>query len=263
MDKKRTIRILLLVMAIGLASVAVAVYACTEPYRWSGALCEAIRQGDTNAALQLIEDGTDKGYSMDTLSTYPSPMWAALESTPTTPLQAACIHSNYTVAQQLLAMGATVHPAEGGLSTEPILCVIRRAYSPEDLALIRLLVQHGAALEDDASGVLITDAAFRAPLNFHTEPDSVTGEYPYDETVAKGITDVFLLLAEHRDCYVVNGAGRNALHCAAAMGNWYLVTVLTTQFDFPLEAEDINGKKAYDLAQEQGASEELLTLLRP
>lgn len=263
MNKKLTIRIFLLAVAIGLAGIAIAAYIQTAPYRWSGELCEAIRRGNTKDALQLIEEGTDKGYSMDTLSGYPSHIWTALESTPTTPLQSACIYGNYAVAQQLLVSGATVHPAEGGNPTEPVLCVIRRAYSSDDLALIRLLIQHGAVLEDDTSGVLITDAAFRAPLDFRAKPDSVTGKYPYNETVAKGIADVFLLLAEHRDCYAVNGANRNALHCAAAMGNWYLVEILILQFEFPLDAEDADGKTAYDLAQACGASENLLTLLRP
>lgn len=258
MPKRVVVWILLLCILLALTYTA-----ATSAYRWSGKLCEAIRKGDTSAALELIEEGARKGYSMDTLSKYPSPLWSALESTPQTPLQVSCVYGNYSVAERLLKSGAAVYPAEGGIPTSPVLCVIRRHYLPDDRALIQLLIEHGASLDDDAYGPLITDAAFRSPRDFSAEPDPVTGSYPYSEIAAKGIADVFLLVSECRDCYAVNGANRNALHCAAVMGNWPLVEILATQFHFPLDAEDINGKTAYELASESGASKDILDLLIP
>lgn len=263
MTKRGVVCILLLCILIALTSVAAITCSRNSAYRWSSKLCEAIRQGDTNAALELVKEGASKGYSMDTLNKYPSYLWSALESTPRTPLQVSCEYGNYLVAAQLLESGATVYPAEGGIPTSPVLCVIRRHYLPDDQALIQLLIRHGASLDDDEYGPLITDAAFRSPRDFSAEPDPVTGNYPYSEIAAKGIADVFLLVSEYRDCYDVNGASRNALHCAAVMGNWPLVEILITQFSFPLDAEDIDGKTAYELALERGASKDILDLLIP
>ena len=263
MYKRRVFWILLLCILIILTSILVVTYSRTSAYRWSSKLCKAIQQGDTNTALELVEVGISKGYSMDTLNKYPSYIWSALESTPRTPLQVSCECGNYLVAAQLLDAGATVYPAKGGIPTSPVFCVIRRHYLPDDQALIQLLIQHGATLEDDEYGQLIIDAAFRSPRDFSAEPDPVTGKYPYSEIVATGIADVFLLISAYRDCYAVNSANQNALHCAAAMGNWPLVEILTTQFDFPLDAEDIYGNTAYSLALESGASSKMLDLLIP
>lgn len=262
MDKRSNVQRILFFVIVGLVGIVILSFISLAPYRWSGQLCEAIKENDTETAVTLIAEGKEKGYSMDTLSAHPSPLHIMLETTPETPLQTACSHGNLDVVRTLLDAGASVRPADGGIQTEPVFCVIRKAYSPSDADIIRLLIAHGAVLKDDAYGSLITDAAFRAPLNFRAEPDSVTGEYPYDEMAAQGITEVFLILAEYRDCYTVNGADRNALHCAVLMGNWSLTETLAREFDFPLDAKDIDGKTAYDLAKEQGASERLLELLR-
>lgn len=255
-------QIIAVILVICLFGLALFAYLSLSPYRWSAQLYEAIRQENTETALALIEEGQKKGYSPDTLNTYPSFLMSMLEATPQTPLQAACRYGNLDVVLALLEAGASVRPAEGGIRTEPVFCVIRRHWSSSDAEIIRLLIAHGATLEDDDFGPLITDAAFRAPLDFCAEPNSVTGQYPYSEAAACGITETFLLLAEYKDCYVENGAQRNALHCAAIMANWPLVKVLATEFNYPLDAKDIDGKTAYDLADEAGATEIVLDLLR-
>ena len=108
----------------------------------------------------------------------------------------------------------------------------------------------------------MVNAAFRAPRDFNAAADPNSG-YPYDEAVAEGITEVFLLLAEHCNSNVVDGAGRTPLHCAALMENWHLVRVLASEFDYAPDAKDINGKTAYDFAKESNAPKDVLELLRP
>ena len=261
--KKRLLFGAIRLVAIGTIYLCVMMFISSAPYRWSGKLCEAIRCGDTESALGYIAEGKDKGYSMDTLSAYPSPLWGLAETAPRTPLQAACEYCNLTVAQQLLDAGASVYPSKGGINTGLIHSIIRNHYSPDEGKLLELLIQHGAPLEDDSYGPLITEAACRPPLNFDAELEPTTGAYPYDENIATGITESFLLLAKHKDCYTVNGANRNALQCAALYSNWPLVEALATQFDFPLGAKDMNEKTAYDLAKEEGAPPNILDLLQP
>lgn len=238
------------------------IHMSNKPFRWSQNLCEVIRLGDTDKALLLIDEGIRKGYDLNTLSERPSFLWSLLESTPQTPLQAACKHGNYAVAEKLLENGAEPIPVNGGLSTEPLLCVLRRQYLSNDKAIIQLLLDHGAVLSRN-SGIdnTLTSAAQRAPRNFDATPDSNTGVYPYDETVAKGITEVFLLLAEEYDDDAVNEAGRTPLHCAVMMKNWYLVRVLVAEFSYSLDAKDMNGNTAYDLAVENEAANDILDLL--
>ena len=261
--KKRLLFGAIILVAIGTIYLCVMMFISSAPYRWSGKLCEAIRRGDTESALNYVAEGKDKGYSMDTLSAYPSPLCGLAETAPCTPLQAACEYCNLTVAQQLLDAGASVYPSEGGIGTGLVYIVIRNHYSQDETQLLELLIQHGAPLEDDEYDPLITDAACRSPRNFEAEPDPTTGAYPYDESVAKGITESFLLLVEHKDYYTVNGANRNALHCAVIMGNWPLAETLAIQFNFSLDAKDMNGKTAYDLAKEEGAPSHILDLLQP
>lgn len=140
---------------------------------------------------------------------------------------------------------------------------MQRGYAPNDKALIQLLLDNDAVLCcDSGSNNTLFNAAFRAPRNFNAAPDPDTG-YPYDETVAEEITDVFLLLAEHCNSNGVGDAGRTPLHCAALMENWHLVRMLVAELDYAPDAKDINGKTAYDFAKESNAPEDVLELLQP
>ena len=264
MSRKKRMMYFFAVLAVLFTLTVVVAYINDAPFRWSRNLCEAIRVDDTDTALQLIDDGKIKGYSMDTLSERPSFIWTLLESSPKTPLQAACQSGNSLVVQRLLEEGASVQPVQGGLSTDPVLCVLHRPYAPEDLQIIQLLLDYGTESYGDFVGCsFVPAAAFRAPRNFSASPDPNTGKYPYDEAAAKGITDVVMLLSQHCDIYAVDGADRNALHCAVLMHNWHLVELLTTDFHFSLTASDVNGKTAYDLAQGSDAPQDILDLLKP
>ena len=234
------------------------------PFRWSRKLCNAIRMEDTTQAIQLIVEGKEKGYSLNTLSEPPSFIWTLLETTPETPLQTACKYGNYIVAEKLILEGASVSSFDGGLSWEPILCVLNRVYMPNDKALVELLINNDAALYDDSNEFNpMIAAAYRAPLNFDAKPDTNSGKYPYDETVAKGISDVFMVLAEHYDCYTTDIVHRSPLHYAVLIKNWNLVCVLVNEFDYSLDSKDIYDKTAYDLAIEVDAPSTILQLLQP
>lgn len=264
MKLKKVFPYILWVVIALLIFVFITTYVKSSQFRWSQKVCNAIRLGETETALQLIDKGIQKGYNLNTLSDQPSFFWTLIETTPLTPLQAACKYGNYVVAEKLVESGAVPKAIDGGLSTEPILCILRRAYSPDDKALIQLLLDNGAVLScNDGLENVLTNAAQRAPQDFNAKVDSVTGLYPYDEAVAKGITEVFLLLAEYCDGKTTNEAGRTPLHCAVLMGNWHLVRVLVSEFDYSLNAEDMSGNTAYDLAIENEAPNNILSLLTP
>lgn len=257
---------LFIVILICVLTMSICVCFMDASYRWSGRLCEAIRASDTALALQLIDEGVQKGYSMDTLSMRPSRLWSFLENVPETPLQIACENGNYLVAERLLVEGASVRPVEGGSSREPLFCVILKHYDSDDGKLIQLLLDHGALLYDhQLEDHFLLEAVKRIPKQYVGEKDPETGSFyddKYSEEVAKGITEVFLLLSEYGDCYDTDGSGKNPLHWAAIMGNWYLVEVMVLRFDYRMDAEDIHGNTAFDLAAEEGAPDYILELLK-
>lgn len=261
--RKKTLYICVAVVVL-LGVIFMLNYIKNAPFRWSRSVCEAIRQENTETALQLIEEGVRKGYSMDTLSESPSRIWTFLEQTPQTPLQAACMYGNYPVAQQLFANGASAKAQKDGSTRESVFCVLCRAYKPTDAALIQLLIDHGAVFNDRQFGdAMMVQAAFRSPYIPGTDADSSPESQIYSAETAEGIADVFLLLSEYGNCYATNGAGQNPLHCAVMMENWHLVSILIEKFDYALDAQDIHGKTAYDLAVESGAEEEILSRLMP
>lgn len=260
MHSKKMLYIWLVIVAL----LALLICTYNSPFRWSRSVCEAIRVENTEKALRLIDKGIRKHYNLNTLSERPSFFWSLLEATPQTPLQAACKKGNYAVAEKLLRNGAKPVSVEGGIDTEPLLCILQRSYLPNDKALVQLLIDYGATLmcNNGSRYNLLTNAAFRSPRNFAAEKDANTGMYPYDETVAREITEVFLLLADEQDVNTTNDAGRTSLHCAAMMENWCLVRTLVTEFGCSLEIEDINGKTAYDIAAENEAPSDILDLLK-
>ena len=264
MHSKKNVRCICIVIAAFFAFIILLTYMSNKSFRWSRNVCDAIRLGDTDKALLLIDKGICKGYNLNTLSEHPSFLWTLLESTPQTPLQAACKKGNYAVAEKLLENGAEPVSADGGIDTEPLLCVLERSYLPNDKEIVQLLIDYGADLSCDngSRNNLLTNAAFRAPRDFDAEKDAKTGTHPYDETVARGITEVFLLLADGNDGDTANEAGRTPLHCAAMMENWYLVRVLVAEFSYSLDAKDMNGNTAYDLAVENKAPHDILNILK-
>ena len=232
------------------------IFLFNTPYRWSRNLQKAIQSADNQKAMALIDEGIERGYSLDTLSERASSLWTFLEHVPETPLQVACKEGNYAVAERLLQEGASVRSMEGGAGREPIFCVLLRSYNASDAQLIQLLIDHGAVL-DYSDYYLMLEAASRSTYSQSTESDA----FLYDEEVAKGITEVFLILAQYSDCYVTDSANRNALHYAAIYENWILIEVLTSSFDYSLDAEDCWGNTAYDLAAENAAPIYILELL--
>jgi len=263
MYRKKTVLYICIVIAALLVFALLLTYMRNKPYQWSRNICDAIRVGDTDKALQLIDNGIRKGYDLNTLSECPSFLWILLEATPQTPLQAACKYGNYTVAEKLLENGAEPTSVNGGLNSDPLLCILRRQYLPNDKVLIQLLLNYGAdANRNSGMDNIWTNAAQRAPRKFNAATDPNTGIYPYDETVAKGITEVFLLLSEGYVDDAVNEAGRTPLHCAIMMKNWYLTRVLVAEFSCSLDAKDLNGNTAYDLAVENEAPHDILGLLK-
>lgn len=230
-------------------------------YGWSSKLVEAIRRGDTDAALELIDKGVAREFSMDTYEYPPTWLTNMCEMWPETPLRIACNRRNYAVAERLLQEGASATGYAGArrLGRTPVFEVILRPYSPVDLPLLQLLHEYGAGFEyEKYDGYPIIEAVTRSCKVTQNDAPALT-----PDEISKGIAEVFLYIAEHTDCYVLDGGKRNALHNAALYNNWYLCRILAEDFAFPLDAVDFQGNTAYDHAVKNDAPEEILLLLEP
>lgn len=258
--KKSTLVLIIIVAVVSLISVSQVVILYhtffTAECRWSSSLVEAIKDGETEEALALIDEGVEKGYEMDT-PTFNTTVFTTLsEMSPDKPLRIACHEGNLSVVESLLKNGAKATP-ESDSEWGYIYCVVVRAYSETDIPVIRLLIEHGASADySSISGYPILEAAQR-PHSFAYNDESMSREQ-----IARGVTEVFRYLAESTDCRVTDSAERNALHYAVIHQQWHLAEVLVNEYGFDVSARDKWGNTAYDLALERGGPDHILELLR-
>lgn len=254
-----TIIIIIAIIPI-LANVAFFAYTFWAPScMWSQDLVDAIMNQDTDLALALIDEGKSKGYDMDAPTFNATVITSMCEMSPDIPLTVACQEKNLTVVERLLDEGASVNP-EDKHSWNYIYCVMMRGYSPRELAIISLLIERGADVEfrNESLNERLVIKAVDRPLH-----GTYRDEEMDEDEVAAGIVEIFRYLAEYTDCYVTDGAGRNALHCAVLWHNWHLAEVLVTEYNFDISAKNLRGETAYDIALQEEAPENILALLNP
>lgn len=244
-----------------LAMAAGCIAYLNSAYYWSGELVSAIRAGNTETALELIDQGAAKGFNMDTHEYPETVITKFAEMDPRTPLRVACSMGNYEVAERLLQNGASANGYKGleRLGRSPVFEVILGAYSPTDLPLLQLLHAYGASFDaDEYDGAPIVSAVKRSSLHVHDSFPSMSSE-----EITQGIAEIFVYLSQYTDCNVLDGGRRNALHNAAWYENWYLCEILVQEYGFSIDMKDSFGKTPYDYAVESAAPDYILALLQP
>lgn len=230
---------------------------------WSRRLCRAIRDGDTPAALAMMDAGKERGYSMDALTLPRSFVNTLCEQTITTPLETALQARDVELAQALLERGAcpnqfgTTSIGGTGNNGAPVWYAFGAWYAPTDIPMLQLLLDYGADFSAEVWGEPhIIRAARRSAKNSHLPEGENT-----PENAAMGVTEVFRFVAQYTDVHVVY-AGRSALHIAAMYENWLLCRALVEEYGIDTSLKMADGRTAYDIALENGAPEELLTLMK-
>lgn len=231
---------------------------------WSRRLCRAIREGDTPAAIAIMDEGVARGFSMDALTLPRSFVNVLCEQTIDTPLVTAIRAKDVELARALLMRGAcpnnsgTASVGGTGNTGAPVGYVLGAWYSPTDIPMLELLLEYGATFEEDAlSDPLIHRAARRSAVNC----DLPAGENT-PENAARGVTEVFRFIAQYCDVHETVG-GQSVLHIAATYRNWLLCRVLVEEYGVDTSLRMIDGRTAYDIALENAAPKELLDLLKP
>ncbi len=231
----------------------------TAPYRWSGRLVSAIRTGDNEKALQLIEEGIEEGYSMDTPTLKPSWLTRLCECTSYTPLAVACYEHNVTIVEALLENGSTIEGAKEGAGRSPVFFALSAPYSSELLDVLILLADAGEDFgKDPYDGYPLHWAARCQFPQMSAEPLT-------KQDFHHGIEEIIIFIMQHMpDPYVAYGNGFTALHYAAIRENWYLCELLVSVYKFPLDSRtNVDGLTAYDIALQNNAPAEILSLLMP
>ena len=231
---------------------------------WSRRLCRAIRDGDTPAAIAIMDEGVARGFSVDALTLLRSFVNVLCEQTIETPLETAIRAKNLELARALLIRGAcpnssgTASVGGTGNNGAPVWFVLGAWYSPTDIPMLELLLEYGAAFEVDALGEsMIRRAARRSAVNC----DLPAGENT-PENAARGVTEVFRFIAQYCDVHETVG-GQSVLHIAATYQNWLLCRVLVEEYGVDTSLRMSDGRTACDIALENAAPEEVLILLSP
>ena len=223
-------------------------------HAWSRRLCSAIDEGDTQAALTLIDEGVQRGFPMDTTEYPPSKMWTLLEQAVQTPLEKAVEARNLEVVRALLERGASARGVESGMP--PLWYVLNHPwFAPTDIPIMELLLAYGADFGDLGSPACM--AARRSAAH-----SQLTGEEDTPENAAAGVTEVFRFVARYVNVHERIGT-MTVLHTAAQAGNWLLCRVLVEEYGVDVSVRMHNGNTAYDIAYEKGAPEETLALIKP
>lgn len=230
----------------------------TTPYRWSERLVSAIRAGDNERALELIAEGIEEGYSMDTPTLKPSWLTRLCECTSYTPLAVACYEHNPTMVKALLENGSTFEGAkEGANGRSPVFFALSAPYSSELLDVLILLADAGEDFgKDPYDGY---------PLHWASQFTQMSAEPLTKQEYHHGIAEIIIFIMQHMpNPYVAHGSGCTALHFAAINENWYLCELLVSVYKFPLASRtSIDGLTAYDIALQNNAPAEILCLLKP
>ena len=240
-------------------------------------LCEAIQNGNDDQLVKLLEDGADANSPTHTI--FYLPVSVILDSDyPTTPLETACQNGNTFAVKKLLEHGADPNKRiAGGFSS------IGAVYSTSKgravrFEIIPLLVERGAAVDDIGKSINGRHAAFREAglAEDKSAQQSIrllelyTNE-PADLRNHRGETLLMVcacpvvcdwLIQNGADVNAADNDGNTPLMHSVISENVKVIEILIEN-GANIEVKNAEGKTAYELAQEQGVSEDLLTLLRP
>ena len=238
------------ILLIGLVLVFALLEGVLNPVS-SKKLVDAIEQEDIEEVRRLLEKGADPN-EPDGIRI---PFLASLvESSPDRPLSVACETGNLEVVKLLISYGATVE-YQKGLGWSPLAATLLH-YQPDDVEMVKLLLENGADISQRETGRLpVYQASLMSPKVF--EKYTATGAVysgGYDEETAKGITEIVKLLMGDFDINDQDENPTTLLMNAALKGNRELVEYLLSIGADPTLI-DAHNKTAYDYAVKYGHTE--------
>ena len=240
------------------------------PYRDSRRLIDAIWDEDVGEVQQILEAGVDP--NVLSLSKVGIVVSAFVETGPDRPLSEACLIGNLEIVELLIRYGATSEPGENG-GYSPLICTLYH-YEPNDMEIIKLLLENGTdTVDDDTRNLPVFWAADMLPREYDsTAPDNVNpidylkGNWSYykdgyKEDYAKGITKIVDLLLEDRSLDIQTTSGKTLLMIAIENKNIYLADYLLLH-GCNIHIKDNFGRTAYDYAIESECQEIIDLLMK-
>ncbi len=218
-------------------------------------LISAIEKGDIETARVLLEIGVDPNQT----NVDPHWIWNLAEHSPKRPLSVACETGNLEMVQLLIDYGATAAD-QGKTSWSPL----REAlwyYQPDDIEIVRLLLENGAdpCWEESGSLPMFWAASMQPKVYDESKANGTVFSSGYDQETAENITEIVkMLMVEDRKNE--RGYGIKTLLIISVVNENVPLTEYLLSIDCDTTIEDSFGKTAYDYAVESG-NEEIIRLL--
>ena len=236
LNKNRAI--ICVVIFIGLMIIVTMIIAgvqLSKPYRYSAKLVAAINEGNYKKAKAIIEK---HNFDLNTPTSKPNKFWNALtESTPATPLSAACYMGNYEMVKFLIENGATGKHVEG--TTWPAIIQAVRKYDPDDYKIIELLLDNGA----DPNLIYTNMTAIEHAAKMSPICKNEHGDYYYNEEVACEIVKIVKLFVEKGGSVDGSDIGENY---TLAFGAVEASNIALLEYVLDDLKTDVNKKDSYE-----------------
>lgn len=212
-------------------------------------LIRAIESNDTTTVKALLDSGVDPNRT----TVRPSKLLTLLETEAKRPLTIACDQGNLQIVQLLLDNGATAEQIDG-TGWSPLRTTLFY-YNPNDPEIVKLLLEHGASLNEKEDVLPVFAAADMTPQIFDSQKTNGTVFFDgYDQKTAEGITEIVFILLGDNSINITNSSGQTLLMIAIQRENIHLIkSLLNLQCDIGIK--DLNGKTALDYARETNNSE--------
>lgn len=233
---------------ITLVLVIVICLGCTSnKYRNAEVLVKAIENEDVSEVKNLLEKGIDPNVATNSDSW----IWTFMEVSARRPISVACRAGNLEIVKLLIEYGATTETVDGehGPLKEALFY-----YHSNDVEIVELVLEYGNTDE------LVFEAAKMVPRVFDkTKQNGTVFVDGYDETSAKGITEIVKILLGDKDVNSSYSFGKTLLMVAVENENIYLVNYLLS-VGADVSIFDDKGKTALDYAIETD-NEDLIYLI--
>ena len=184
-------------------------------------LIEAIEEEEVNTVRTLLEKDVDP----NKMDVSPSLFWSFLETSPRRPLSVACETGNLKIVKLLIEYGATAESREGA-GFSPLRETLFY-YQPEDVEIVKILLENGASKDDDSDEIPMFIAAQMYPRTYdESKKNGTVFEDEYNEEVAKGITEIVKILLNGNSINETTESGKTLLILSVEKENVYLAQYL-------------------------------------
>ena len=252
-----------LVLAVVFALVLAVVFGIWYiPYHRSEKLIKYIEKQDAGTVEEMLRSGVDPNVPTGPYEGGWKYWNTLLENAPRTPLAAACDTGNLEIVELLLSYGASPVLTQHEDLDWSALSATLFYFQPDDVEIVKLLLENGVDPDcDEYFGEMpVFMAASMTPKVYDaTKANGTVFASEYDESTAKGITEIVLLLLGDESVNVTTPSGQSLLMLAAKKGNRYLVNALMEK-GCDKTMVDTYGKTALDYAKE-GENQEVIDLL--